>query len=190
MMLFPEMSHAKSTHDPGGKVRRKLKAGVTGDAIFGGENEEYRYRLSRTWDAKKPHALFVLMNPSTADPLSDDPTVAKCCKFAAAWGYGGVFVANTFAYRCTDQKRLLEITDPIGPENDTHIIQMAKEAAIVIFAYGKPKHRQLRSRGPAIARLIIEQAKVTPHVLSLAIDGTPKHPLYLEETLRPVVWKR
>ena len=152
------------------------------------ERIKYRYRLSRTWDARKPFALFVLMNPSTADPICDDPTVAKCCKFAKAWGYGGIVVANTFAYRCTDQRGLIKVDDPVGPENDRHIIQMAKDAAIVIFAYGKPKHKELRSRGPGIARLVIEKAKVTPHVLSLGSDGTPKHPLYLKETLKPVVW--
>jgi hypothetical protein len=51
---------------------------VTGPAKFGGKNKEYRYPLSRIWDVNKPHALFVLMNPSTADCSSDDPTVAKC----------------------------------------------------------------------------------------------------------------
>jgi hypothetical protein len=50
-------------------------------------------------------------------------------------------VANTFAYRCTDQRGLIKVDDPVGPENDEHIIQMAKDAVIVIFAYGKPKHK-------------------------------------------------
>lgn len=176
-------------HRPGGKIRLALKDGITGTAHFGGKNQEYRYRLTRLWDDNKPQALFVLMNPSTADPSCDDPTVAKCCRFAKTWGYGGIIVANTFAYRCTDQRGLIKVDDPIGPENDAHIIQMAREAAIVIFAYGKPKHKQLRSRGPAVASLILEKAKVMPHVLSLGIDGTPKHPLYLRETLKPVVWK-
>ena len=102
----------KPAHDPGGKVKLALKAGITGTAEFGGKNEEYRYRLTRTWDDAKPYALFVLMNPSEATPDINDPTVAKCCRFAAAWGYGGIFVANTFAYRCTDQKRLLETRTP------------------------------------------------------------------------------
>jgi hypothetical protein len=92
--------------------------------------------------------------------------VAKCCKFAKTWGYGGIVVANTFAYRCTDQGELKKVSDPIGPDNDAHIIEMAKQAAIVIFAYGKPQHKQLRSRGPEVARMILEKAKVTPHILS------------------------
>jgi hypothetical protein len=179
----------KAAHDPGGKVKLALKAGITGTAEFGGKNEEYRYRLTRTWDDARPYALFVLMNPSEATPDINDPTVAKCCRFAAAWGYGGIFVANTFAYRCTDQKRLLETPDPIGPDNDRHIIEMAKKAAVVVFAYGKPKHKQLRSRGTDLARLLIAKAKVQPHFLRLLKDGmTPEHPLYLPEILKPVVW--
>lgn len=67
---------------------------------------------------------------------------------------------------------MLEVADPIGPDNNRHIIELAKKAAIVIFAYGKP-HKFLRSRGPELARLLIEKAHVKPHVLSLTADGTP-----------------
>jgi len=178
----------KRAHNPGGKVRRVLKSGIRGTAIFGGARQEYRYRLSRTWDATKPYALFVLMNPSTADPLSDDPTVARCCTFAKRWGYGGIFVANTFAYRATDQGRLMEIADPVGPDNDAHILAMARKAAIVIFAYGRPRCKALRLRGPEVARLVLSQASVRPHVLRLSKDGTPCHPLYLPQDLRPILW--
>ena len=69
------------------------KDGVTGPAKFGGKNKEYRYPLSRIWDVNKPHALFVLMNPSTADCSSDDPTVAKCQVFAKGWGATAVFTS-------------------------------------------------------------------------------------------------
>lgn len=55
-------------HDLGGKVKLALKAGIKGTAKFGGKNDEYRYALTRTWEDGKPYVLFVLMNPSTADP--------------------------------------------------------------------------------------------------------------------------
>lgn len=187
--LFNETQMTRKKHDPGGKVRLALKHDVKSTSVFGGPSDCYRYRLTRTWDVEKPHAMFVMMNPSTADPLVDDPTVAKCGRFARAWQYGGIFVGNTFAYRATDQKRLMKVPDPVGPENDAHLIEMAKEAAIVVFAYGQPCRATLRPRGLALARLLMKEAGVTPHTLRLAKNGTPWHPLYLPETLKPVVWK-
>jgi hypothetical protein len=143
----------KPKHDPGGKVRLALALDIKSSAVFGGPADCYRYRLARTWDETKPHVMFVMMNPSTADPLVDDPTVAKCGRFARAWKYGGIYVGNTFAYRATDQKRLLEVDDPVGPDNDKHLLDMARSAAVVVFAYGKPKHPPLRARGPALVSL-------------------------------------
>jgi hypothetical protein len=103
--LLPEHT-MKAKHDPGGKVRLALAFDIKSSAVFGGLNDCYRYRLVRTWDEGKRHIMFVTMNPSTADPLVDDPTVEKCGRFARAWGYGGLYVGNTFAYRATDKKRL------------------------------------------------------------------------------------
>jgi hypothetical protein len=181
-------------HDPGGKVRIALTLDVKGKAVFGGPGDCYRYRLSRTWDEKKPHAMFVMMNPSTADPLVDDPTVAKCGRFARAWGYGGIYVGNTFAYRATDKKHLRLVDDPTGPDNDEHLIAMAKASRIVIFAYGQPGHRTLATRGRIVARLLMRKVGIVPHVLKLSKDGIPSHPLYSmwvildqSESLRPYV---
>jgi hypothetical protein len=173
--LFPEPT-MKPKHDPGGKVRLALTLDVKSSAVFGDPADCYRYRLQRTWDETKPHVMFVMMNPSTADPLVDDPTVAKCGRFARAWGYGGIFVGNTFAYRATDQKRLMQVDDPIGPDNDAHIIEMAQLASVVVFAYGQPCYASLKSRGLTLERLLVDKAGVAPLVLRLAKNGTPWHP--------------
>jgi len=37
--------------------------------------------------------------------------------------------------------------------------------------------------------LLMKEAGVTPHTLRLAKNGTPWHPLYLPEILKPVVWQ-
>jgi hypothetical protein len=182
------MAGIPQKHDPGGKVRLAISRDVKSSAVFGGPADCYRYRLIRTWDEAKPHAMFIMMNPSTADTIVDDRSVAKCGRFARTWGYGGIYVGNTFAYRATDKKRLRVIADPIGPENDKHLIAMAKLAEIVIFAYGQPGHRSLQARGPLLAKILIGKG-VKPHVLKLSNDGTPCHPLYLRKTLKPVVWK-
>src|ERR1039457_244411 len=132
-----------TSHDPGGLVRIPLPNHVKGAALFGGSANEYRYRLSRFWGAE-PRVLFVMMNPSTADPSMDDPTVAKCRRFAVKWGYASMYVGNTFAYRATDKGRLAQVADPIGPDNDTHLLAMAAESAMVVFAYGQPGKRRLK----------------------------------------------
>lgn len=179
----------KIEHDPGGLVRTKLTDDTMGTAIFGGLNNEYRYRLGRTWQPDGDKVMFVMMNPSTADPLVNDPTVAKCCRLAKKWGFSGLNVGNTFAYRATDQSRLLEVDDPIGPDNEYHLIEMAKEVALVVFAYGTPKQTSLWNRGTEVVNLLKKEAGIQPTVLKLSEkNNRPWHPLYIPETIIPVLW--
>lgn len=178
----PQGMRAKM-HDPGGKVRLPLSADVQSWAEFGGKIQEYRYALRRVWDDSLRSVLFVLMNPSTADPFVDDPTVAKCQRYARAWGYGTLWVGNTFAYRATNQKQLLQVADPVGPSNDEWLLKMAAQAGMIVLAYGKP-HKNLRQRGSDVTKLL-RSAGHELHVLKLCNDGTPSHPLYLRGTLKP-----
>jgi hypothetical protein len=183
------MAGIPQKHDPGGKVRLAIPPDVKDrSVVFDGPRRRYRYRLYRTWDETKPHAMFIMMNPSIADENWDDRSVAKCCRFARTWEYGGIYVGNTFAYCATDKKDLRVPENPVGPDNDKHLIEMAKKAAIVVFAHGKPPYKALRARGKELARLLIEKAHVNPLILSLGKDGTPKHPLYLKKTSKPDEW--
>jgi hypothetical protein len=89
---------------------------------------KYRYVLHRIWNEKKPFVMFVGLNPSTANEKTNDPTVARCVRFADSWDYGGM-VTNTFAYVSTDPNALLAIPDTIGLENNSYLAKTAKEAA-------------------------------------------------------------
>ena len=97
-------------------------------------------------------------------------------------------MGNTFAYRTTDQKVLTQVADPIGPDNDRHLVEMAKAAALVVFAYGQPKTKALRSRGKIVAQHLIAHAGIKCQVLKLSNDGTPRHPLYLLDSLTASPW--
>jgi hypothetical protein len=175
------MNAATPTHDPGGKVRPAWPADSKITAVFS-ECQRYRYELHEIWDPSKPLVLWLLMNPSVACLDFADPTLRKTGKFARIWGYGGQLVGNVHAYRATDKMRLLEVEDPVGPENNRRILDMATKAKTVVLAYGQPP-KALRGRGPEVVTLL-RQHKALCH-LRLAKDGTPVHPLYLPETLRP-----
>lgn len=58
----------------------------------------YRYTLWRQWDPHGPVINFIMLNPSTADAMQDDPTVTRCIHYAQQWGFGALMVTNIFAY--------------------------------------------------------------------------------------------
>lgn len=80
--------------------------------------------------------MFIGLNPSTADDKIDDPTIRRCINFAQSWGYGGLCVTNLFAFRATLPSNMKSAKDPIGPENDKSPIAHAKDARIVVAAWG------------------------------------------------------
>jgi hypothetical protein len=144
---------------------------------------KYRFELWRQWDEGKPYALFVMLNPSTADEVENDPTVERCQRRALSMGYGGVRVANIFAFRSTDPQGLYVEDDPVGVGNDEAIVSLATEAGVVICAWGT--HGNYLDRGKRVLALL-RGAGVQPFCLKLNADGTPKHPLYVGYDVQPV----
>lgn len=144
---------------------------------------KYRFELWRQWDEGKPYALFVMLNPSTADEIDNDPTVERCQRRALGMGYGGVRVVNIFAFRSTDPQGLYTEDDPVGAGNDEAIVRLATGAGIVICAWGT--HGNHLDRGKHVLAML-HGAGVPPHCLQLNADGTPKHPLYVGYDVQPV----
>ncbi|WP_426416340.1 DUF1643 domain-containing protein [Aestuariirhabdus sp. LZHN29] len=139
----------------------------------------YRYALWRIWDETKPMAMVIGLNPSTADETVDDPTLIRCINFATSWGYGGVCMANLFAYRATDPADMKAYPAPIGAENDAWLAALAKEAAIVVAAWGNDGSYLQRSSA-------VKQSLPHLHYLKMNKSGEPAHPLYLKSNLVPV----
>lgn len=154
----------------------------------------WRYRLWRVWDESLPLACFVLMNPSKADEINDDPTVLRCQRRVARWKHikiGGVLVVNVFAWRETDSTKLPGLiaagTDIVGPDNDAAIVAAASESAIVVCGWGNPGN--LNGRGQSVEQLL-RGAGIDLHYLQLNNDGTPGHPIYLGYDLMPQIWEQ
>jgi hypothetical protein len=175
-------------HDPGGKVRLAIPPHWKSNAVFS-PCERYRYELSRIWNDdvdKQRLVLWILMNPSTADVNFNDPTIAKCCRFSHKWGYDGLLIGNICAYRATNNKNLPD--DPleaVGPENGRYLLSMATRASLVVVAHGQLPKR-LKIYANAVVALFRPLVKL--HHLRLAKDGSPWHPLYLPETVKPIHW--
>ena len=69
--------------------------------------------------------MVIGLNPSTADEVTDDPTVRRCINYAKAWGYAGLCMTNLFAYRATDPVVMKAVAEPIGPDNDRYLAECA-----------------------------------------------------------------
>lgn len=143
---------------------------------------KYRYSLWRTWDDTKPSAVFVMLNPSTADEAKNDPTVERCQRRATALGMGGLRIVNLFAWRSTKPDALYETEDPVGPENDAAIIDACKQASLVICAWGT--NGKLMGRDVSVVGLLAAHG-AQPMCLQVNADGTPKHPLYVGYAIQP-----
>lgn len=143
----------------------------------------YRYVLWREWDARNPaFAMFVGLNPSTADEVEDDPTIRRCVDFARRWGYGSLCMANLFAFRATAPKVMKAHSSPVGADNDRWLAAIAAEAGVVVAAWGV--HGVFNRRDQAVKQLLAGRLSY----LALTKDGHPRHPLYLRQTLVPSVW--
>ena len=159
-----------------------------GDAASTAEYSDcecYRYALTRVWNTAGRKALFIMLNPSTATEIQNDPTVERCERRARALGFGAFRVLNIFAFRATDPRDMRAAADPVGPLNDKAIRDSLDWADQVICAWGT--HGAHRDRGPEVEAML--RATGTPlwH-LGLSKAGHPKHPLYIGYAVQPMPW--
>lgn len=146
----------------------------------------YRYWLTRVWETGKPACLFIGLNPSTADASQDDPTIRRCVRFAADWGYGTLHMGNLFAFRATDPKELQKADEPIGVHNNMWLDTLANQAGIIIAAWGN--NGAMNGRAWDV-RECLQNKGHRLHHLGLTSYSQPKHPLYLKATTQPQPWR-
>ncbi|MGW2384339.1 DUF1643 domain-containing protein [Streptomyces sp. NPDC001658] len=154
-------------------------AGGLAAAVFD-QNRTYRYLLTRIWDPAVPPVVFVMLNPSTADALTNDPTITRLVHpksgFARRLGAGGIVVVNLFALRSTDPRALRHHQDPVGPLNDAFIRQATDRASVVVAAWGAAGVEHGRSTDVVRA---LTARRVRLQCLGQTSTGQPRHPLYL-----------
>lgn len=189
--LFDSVEGAR--HDPGGKVKTRLPAGMLADACFHGPRDEHRLWLSRRWDSPAarvgppecmlliPYVLSIGMNPSTADKTFNDPTINRDIGFADAWDFKMLFKCNMGSWRCTKPQELKApgvVT--CVPQNVDRIRELAANrhcGKIVVCTGNLPK--VLREPADLIVRLLREDGRRL-WCFGRNPSGDTMHPLYLK----------
>lgn len=168
-----------------GEIRRTAVIDPTG---------RYRYRLTRQWGPESEGVgstlmPFVMLNPSTADADVDDPTIRRCMGFARREGAHGITVVNLMAWRATKPKDLpVDLTTAFGPDNGSHILDVAETAGYIVAAWGAGGSYRARYFAPQVLGLL-RDIGVSILCLGQTIAGHPRHPLYVagDQPLVPFV---
>lgn len=169
------------------------KIDISKDTALFSKCERYRYILTRNFlnskrpPKKRPNSKlsvcnFIMLNPSTADAEKNDPTVARCCKYAQRWGYGALIVTNIFGYRATDPREMKAQEDPVGKLNMKYIYKAASDSDFIVCAWGT--HGGYQNQGREVVEMLEEMQGIM-HCLKITKHGHPKHPLYCKGDLKP-----
>lgn len=162
--------------------RHAEQDGITSGALYS-PCEGYRYGLWRRW-GEGPEVLFVMLNPSTATELANDPTIERCQRRAVQLGFGAMRIANLFGWRATDPRDLRRAGEPVGADNDRLLREWARGADMVLAAWGV--HGAHMDRATEVAGWLEGDVR---H-LGLTRDGHPRHPLYVSYAVTPRPWPK
>lgn len=143
----------------------------------------YRYQLWREFDLTNASYVNIIgLNGSKAAEDIDDPTSVRCINFAKSWGFGALCMTNLFGFCATEPEDMKAAADPIGPENDRHILEVATGANLCVAAWGA--NGGFRERDAEVLRLLSHHM-IAVHCMGRTLGGFPKHPLYLPGNVKP-----
>lgn len=137
------------------------------------DDQKCRYQLTRIWSAL-PILVWMMLNPSKADAYKNDATIRRCIGFSMNWGFGGLEVYNAFGYRATHPAALLEVSDPVGPENDKYLQAIPVDREIIV-AWGVFPQRLAKREKNVL--MMLDGRNVC--CLGYTLTGYPRHPVRL-----------
>lgn len=143
-------------------------------------DRRYRYSLHHSIDGLLPTgrlAMFIGLNPSTADEFEPDATIRIVRNLTIMHGCDNFVMTNLFAYRATDPREMLRQLDPVGRGNDDILTMWAGIASLIVCCWGAwGGHLQ---RDGKVKKLLTQNDL---RCLALTGKGMPRHPLRLART--------
>lgn len=151
----------------------------TGSAVFS-PCGLYRYWLERRLPSGRLTASVTMLNPSVAGPQNNDPTVRKLLGFGQRMDVGRWIATNFGAFKSTDPQGIKSAADPVGPDNDRHILAAVAESDIVIAAWGASVELfpNWETRREVVLELLASAGKPVM-CWGGTRQGHPRHPLML-----------
>lgn len=149
----------------------------------------HRVTLFRKWIGTGGSINWIMLNPSTADDVFDDPTIRKCIGFSKLWGFSSLVVTNLFSFRATDPADLramvrVDYANAVG-DNDGHLIEQATAANLVVAAWGT--HGNLAGRADDVMNRVLPEVDL--YCIGLTKDGFPTHPCMAKYTNAPARYR-
>ena len=146
------------------------------------EDGLYRYSLWRIWDESKPIIMFVGLNPSTANEETNDATIRRVISMAKRWNFGGVYMMNCFPFISTNPYELIHSGS--NDVNDQWLRDISLKCQDIIFAWGAFDIVKETGRDQELTQMF-------PGAMALVInkDGSPRHPLYVPSSVKPIKWQ-
>ena len=153
-------------------------AGGMHDVCFSADRA-YRYWLEVETPSGDPAktCAFLMLNPITADENASDHTVRRCMGFAERDGYGRLVIVNLRALRSAVPNVRGVVNDPVGPDNDAHVREAARQADVIVCAWGNWGGRanpQVIAVGEML--LAADRRKKLRTLGDLTDGGHPPHP--------------
>jgi hypothetical protein len=153
----------------------------------------HRYTLERNWIGTGGVICWIMLNPSTADDVFDDPTIRRVIGFSKRWGFSRLVVVNLYAYRATFPSDLAKLltdvaakrTLAIGPENDRHIREETEKADVIVCAWGNLSNL-LAYREASVLETLKHRELLCIRKTKL---GNPAHPVREPYTEAPVIYR-
>lgn len=170
-------------------IKRQFQKEDAASEAWYSDDEVYRYALTRIWDDAARKVAFVMLNPSKATEIQNDPTIERCERRARALGFGGFRAVNIFALRETDPHKMRRHTSPEGPENKQVLQETCDWADVIIAAWGT--HGAHLDQGEKVRDLLFAAAQKSRrdlYTFGLTKHGHPRHPLYVAYAQKPEVW--
>tara|TARA_B100000767_G_scaffold267723_1_gene286852 strand:- start:6 stop:461 length:456 start_codon:yes stop_codon:yes gene_type:complete len=148
------------------------------EALFS-KDKKSRYTLGRFWNDSKDTVLFIMLNPSNANLINDDPTINRLISFSKIHGFGGFWVCNLYAFITPYPRELVSYKKNKCNLNMEYIKSKISISKKIIYGWGA------KEKEPKWLASLVKK----PYCFGKNKNGTPKHPLYLRKKTKIIEYR-